>query len=237
MEKTANIHVVPALGDNYIYVIENDGKAAVVDPGAAAPVRSALAASGLELEAILLTHFHHDHIGGVRELVAEYPDVTAYAPRGKGLEDVTLASGSGAGLDAFDCVGLRIEVIPTPGHTLPDVSFYFPELASVFVGDTLFVGGCGRLFTGTAAMLFDSFERLRGLPGDTKVYVGHEFAEENYRFARTQFPDDAVLRERAENLAVPSVPTTIAEEKRSNVFFRAATADELGRLRRLKDHF
>lgn len=232
----ATIHILPALGDNYIYLIENNGEAAVIDPGLAAPVLEALRTLNLELRSIWLTHFHHDHIGGVNGLLAEYPGTTTYAPSGKGLDDVTLASAEGAGEASFESLGLWVEVIPTPGHTLPDVSFYIPELGAVFVADCLFVGGCGRLFTGTAEMLYESFGRLRALPDQTKVYVGHEYTEANYRFALAQFPEDAAIRERAASVKVPSVPTTIAEEKQTNVFFRSDSADELARLRGLKDN-
>lgn len=218
--------------DNYIYLIERDGAAIVVDPGEAEPVRRVLREKSLKLAGVLVTHFHGDHVDGIAGLW--HPGVKCFGPAGG-----TLPSNAErvAGGDVFDDFGFEIEVFDTPGHTSVCLSYLLPVHEAVFVGDCLFVGGCGRFMSGTASQMFASFGKLRALPEPTRVYCGHEYTAENYRFALSQFPNDPMVQRASERLTMPSVPSSIGEEKRSNIFFRAESATELGRLRQLKNEF
>lgn len=227
--RPARLHALPAFQDNYVWVLEDGlGRAMVVDPGDAAPVEAFLAAHGLTLSAILLTHHHADHVGGVPSLVA------AHHPRVIGPRDARLPAchtvlddGEGVALDAPACA---LRCIMVPGHTSAHAAFTceapgLPPL--LFCGDTLFAGGCGRLFEGTPAQMHASLARLAALPGDTLVCCAHEYTLSNLRFAHAVLPDDAVLADRlaeAETLRardLPTLPSSITIERAGNVFLRA----------------
>ena len=223
---------VPAFKDNYVWLLARDDEhghagnrsAAVVDPGDAAPVEAALAERGLTLRAILLTHHHPDHVGGVRALLdaRRGQDVVVYGPAGEAIDGVTQPLKGGDRI-ALDALGLRFEVIDIPGHTRGHIAYFGGPAAitndgpndalkrdangdaheddghMLFCGDTLFAAGCGRLFEGTPQQMHASLSRLAALPSHTRVYCGHEYTVANLRFARAVEPDSAALiaRERA----------------------------------------
>lgn len=223
---------VPAFADNYLWLLERDDRALVVDPGDGRAVGAALAQRGLRLEGILVTHHHPDHIGGIGTLLAEAA-VPVYGPRAEAARIPTLTHPLDDG-DVIEALGLRIEVLAVPGHTLGHLA-YVTEVGAglgtqtlLFCGDTLFAGGCGRLFEGTPAQMQASLSRLAALPADTLVYCAHEYTLSNLDFALAVEPhNDALAAEfaRVEALRAEgrySVPTTIARERRFNPFLRAA---------------
>ncbi|PKO83665.1 MAG: hydroxyacylglutathione hydrolase [Betaproteobacteria bacterium HGW-Betaproteobacteria-11] len=238
------ITALPAFTDNYIWLLRDHGCVAVVDPGDAAPVLAHLEASGERLAAILLTHHHPDHIGGVAALLARHV-VPVFAPAINRIPGTThpLRGGEHIALPELG-PGLGLDVIAVPGHTLGHLAYYgstLTDAGAVFCGDTLFAGGCGRLFEGTPAQMQASLARLAVLPAPTFVYCGHEYTEANLRFARAVEPDNAALAARSEEvaqrrkLAQPTVPSRLAEELATNPFLRwdapavqAAAAAQLG---------
>lgn len=217
---------LPAFTDNYLWLLERDGRAAIVDPGDAAPVEQALAQRGLELAAILVTHHHADHIGGLAALTARHA-VPVYGPAAEAatIRALThpLREGDRVRLPAL---GLDLEAWEVPGHTLGHLAYVAPGF--VLCGDTLFSAGCGRLFEGTPAQMHRSLSRLAALPEDTRVYCTHEYTLANLAFAAAVEPDRAALREEIERVralrrrGAPSLPSTIGRERRINPFLRLA---------------
>ena len=218
------IHAVPCLRDNYAYVIAVDQRAFVIDPSEAAPVKAKLDSEGLELVAILNTHHHWDHVGGNEQLLGEFPGIAVYAH----ASDRERVPGQTVGVEhdqVFEVAGVSIRVLHVPGHTTGAVTYCFDGAA--FTGDTLFIGGCGRLFEGTPAMMHASLcDQLGGLDPATRVYCGHEYTASNLRFALTVEPDNARVRDKLawaqeqEKLGVPTVPSTIEDELATNPFLR-----------------
>jgi hydroxyacylglutathione hydrolase len=210
---------VPCLKDNFAYlVLDDDGRCAVVDPGEAAPVEAALAREHARLVAVWATHHHHDHVGGIGELVARHTGVEVVI----GVKDAAKTAHVTHRVDDGDEVALgslRARCIHNPGHTLGAISFVVDGCA--FTGDTLFAAGCGRTFEGDAAMMHASLMRLAALPPDTRVYFGHEYTATNLRFAAAVEPDNAAVAGRARALVQPSTPSTIADERATNPFLRA----------------
>ena len=210
---------VPCLKDNFAYlVIDDDGRCAVVDPGEAAPVEAALAREHARLAAVWATHHHHDHVGGIGELVARHGGIEVVI----GVKDAAKTAHVTRRLDDGDEVALgalRARCIHNPGHTLGAITFVVDGCA--FTGDTLFAAGCGKLFEGDAAMMHASLMRLAALPPDTRVYFGHEYTATNLRFAAAVEPDNAAVATRARALPQPSTPSTIADERATNPFLRA----------------
>lgn len=221
---------VPAFADNYIWLVSDGRDAVAVDPGEAAPVRAYLAKRGWRLAAILLTHHHADHVGGVADLIGD-TRIPVYGPAAEAIPVVTqpLAGGDRVRLGAPH---LELEVLDVPGHTRGHIAYFQAGEASavphVFCGDTLFACGCGRLFEGTPAQMLNSLDALAALPGETQVHCAHEYTLSNIRFALACDPENARLREwhdeatalRARN--VPTLPTTIAHERAVNPFLRSA---------------
>jgi hydroxyacylglutathione hydrolase len=240
------VDAIPAFSDNYIWLIRAPGtrSVAVVDPGDAGPVEAVLDREGLELKAIVLTHHHPDHTGGVERLRARGPVVLG--PRDEEIEgvDVRLAGGDTARIDAM---GLSLKVIDVPGHTRGHIAYHLERLGAdprplLFCGDTLFAGGCGRLFEGTPAQMLASLDRLAALPAQTLVFCAHEYTLSNLRFAAAVEPETGAVAERlaevermrAQGLA--TVPSSLATELATNPFMRtrlpsvrAAAAARLGR--------
>jgi hydroxyacylglutathione hydrolase len=217
---------IPAFADNYIWLMREAGKAAVVDPGDAAPVIAYLERERLELVAILNTHHHGDHVGGNRALLARWP-VPVFGPAHETIPGVTqpLLEGDTVSVPAIE---LALSVLDVPGHTAGHIACYgqFAGGPVVFCGDTLFTGGCGRLFEGTPAQMLDSLAKLAALPGDTRVFCGHEYTLANLRFAQAVEPANVPLqlrqaREQAKrDRGEPTVPSTITEERATNPFLR-----------------
>lgn len=217
-----NITPVPALHDNYIWVIHNDHQAIVVDPGEATPALNFLARHKLELTSILCTHRHHDHINGIAALREVY-NVPVYGRRHPNNPHITfeLQEGDTLNFDAFD---LTFNIIEVPGHLVDHIAFLTTGL--VFCGDILFGAGCGRNFEGSPAQLLNSLHRLAQLPDDTQVYCAHEFTAANLRFALACEPGNPAVSARIEatrqlrDAKLPTIPTNIALEKATNPFLR-----------------
>lgn len=234
------IHIVPILKDNYAYLLEaNDRSAAIIDPGEAAPVIAALEALGLNLALIINTHHHGDHIAGNDELKSRYGAKLA-APANETHRIAGIDTGLAEGTP-FDFAGVSAEILETPGHTAGGICLYFPLAKAVFTGDTLFSGSCGRLFEGTAAQMWDSFQKLIALPDDTRMYPGHEYTLANCKFGMGIEPENADLKTRYEEVKelrrknLPSIPSTMGLEKKTNVFLRAGSAERFGEIRKLRD--
>ena len=221
-----SVLAVPAFKDNYLWIIHDGSNAAVVDPGDAGPVREALAAHKLTLTAILLTHHHADHIGGVPSLLAQWP-VPVYGPRNDGIAGIDHALAEG---DHIRVAGLDLElgVLDVPGHTLGHIAYVrrAPGADWLFCGDTLFAGGCGRLFEGTPQQMADSLAKFAALPDDTLVYCAHEYTVSNLTFAQAVEPGNQGLALRIidatarRGTRLPTVPSTIGLEKGTNPFLR-----------------
>lgn len=236
-----SIITISAFNDNLIYLYQyNRNKAIVIDPGDIAPVLIALEKYSLSLTAILATHHHTDHVGGAAEL--------------KKKTGCQIIAGDNKRIDGIDFVvedgqilkfgNVKIEVIATPGHTSTSVCYYIPQnnhnaYDAVFTGDTLFIGGCGRLFECDAGAMWNSLCKLASLPNDTKVYCGHDYSLENYNFALSIEPDNPSALERIVEIKKGklTVPSTIAQEKATNIFLRAGSAEIFAELRRRKDVF
>ncbi len=213
---------IPAFTDNYIWVIENNGHCAVVDPGTATPVLDALAAQKLNLVAIILTHHHADHTGGVKKLRCEY-NVPVYGPSHEATQWVTHALQEGDEISIHE-LGVQFSVLDVPGHTSGHIAYYDAE--SLFIGDTLFAGGCGRLFEGTAAQMHHSLSKLLQLKETTKIYCAHEYTSSNLKFALAVEPNNQDLLQRIDEVQklreqqLPTIPSLLSEEKLTNPFLR-----------------
>ena len=224
-----DVRAISAFSDNYIWLLTDGGRqACVVDPGDAAPVIAALEAADLELATILVTHHHPDHVGGVAALRERWPETIVYGPRGSPARCITQALGDADRITVF---GHAARVIAVPGHTLDHIAYLFEALTEplLFCGDTLFAGGCGRVFEGDAVMMHASLSRLAALPPETRIYCAHEYTLSNLRFAQAVEPDNRDLAKRQERdvarraLDQPTVPGTLAEELATNPFLRCAT--------------
>lgn len=212
---------IPAFADNYIWLVPSAvGRVIIVDPGDAAPVFAALKTHAVRPSAIFCTHRHHDHTGGIPALTRAFP-VPVYAPANEAVVGATHRIGGGIRIAVDD---VAYTVLNIPGHTAGHIAFV--GAGHVFCGDTLFSGGCGRLFDGTAAQLYTSLRTLADLPADTAVYCGHEYTVANLRFAITIEPDNIELQEhyawaRAQRAAGrPTLPSTIGRERAINPFLR-----------------
>jgi hydroxyacylglutathione hydrolase len=215
---------IPQLSDNYAYLVidPETREAGIVDCAEVAPILDVVDRKKVELTAILPTHHHFDHVGGNEDLLAARPGLTVYGwdDRVPGLTQRVRHG------DHVQVGKLDAEVLSIPAHTTGHIAYYFEKDGVVFTGDTLFAGGCGRLFEGDAAMMIASLEKLRNLPDDTKVYFGHEYTVKNLDFALTLEPENQALRAKRDWAAETTgdggftTPTTIASEKQTNPFFR-----------------
>ena len=253
----AEILSVLVLNDNYVHLIHDPatGKTACVDPAIAPPVIAAAEARGWSISHILITHSHADHTDGVPQIVARF-GAKVYGSRPDMALIPHCTNGIGEG-DVVSVGGLSFHVLDVPGHTAHHVAYYCKEQAALFCGDTLFSLGCGRLFGGTAAQMWDSLKRLRALPAETRVYCAHEYTNANADFALSIDPHNVDLQARADEVVhlrergLPTVPSRMESERRCNPFLRCDVAEfqaQLGlqgqeaasvfaEIRRQKDHF
>lgn len=219
------VHAVHAFDDNYIWLIGCHGKStvAIVDPGDEEPVFDYLAAHNLTPEAILITHHHGDHTGGVSALAERY-HIPVYGPANERVPALTHALAQDDEVSLAGC-GLKFRVLDTPGHTRGHISYV--GHGALFCGDVMFAAGCGRIFEGTAEQMYQSLEKLRALPDETMVYCAHEYTEANLRFAVIAEPENGDTRQRqaqVQQLRVAhrdTVPSLLGEEKRTNPFLRS----------------
>lgn len=270
------IERIPALSDNYIFLLWDEAQkiAAVVDPAEAQPVLNKLSEKELKLVAIFNTHHHGDHVGGNKRLMAEFPDLCVYGgEKDRGRipgQQVYLQEG-----DTVEFAGRQAKVFFIPGHTYGHIAYYFPPIAAetrehgaggdiqpekcpsgeLFCGDTIFAGGCGRLFEGTPAQMVDSIAKLRQLPDNTRVWCAHEYTLNNLKFALSVDRDNQILKKRFDSALrdrdsyLPTVPSLLGLEKQTNPFLRWDTpalqavtgmsepARVFGKIRGMKDNF
>lgn len=233
------IELIPLLKDNYAYLLTDGGAVAVVDPAEAGPVRTILEERGLRLDHIINTHHHSDHTGGNEELKEIY-GCTIFGP----AADAHRIAGLNRGLKEGDIITLesaQARVFETPGHTSGHICLYFAADEALFCGDTLFAMGCGRLFEGTATQMWDSLGKIMALPGETRIYCGHEYTVANGEFCLTIEPENKTLQARMQKVralraeGLPTIPSTLALEKETNVFLRAGSAERFAQIRALKD--
>lgn len=218
---------IPCLQDNYSYLIydEQSRAAALVDPSEAWPAMREIEKNNLKLTMVLCTHHHHDHIGGLDDLLDEYEslEVVGFHEDRSRIAHLTRLVKDG---DSLEICGTLGDVLHTPGHTMTSVTYQVD--GHIFVGDTLFGAGCGRLFEGTPEQMLDSLDKIASCPVDSRIYFGHEYTAHNLRFAAQLEPGNNAISERAARVArlrsenMPSAPSTLAEELRTNPFLRSA---------------
>jgi hydroxyacylglutathione hydrolase len=236
------VELIPVLRDNYVFVLHDGQRAAVVDPAVAAPVARWLDQHGLELVAVLQTHHHSDHIGGTPELLRRWPQaaVVAAAADRQRIPFQTIGVADG---ERVPLLGHDLEVLAVPAHTSAHIAFHLPgrPAGDIFCGDTLFAGGCGRLFEGTPEQMWHALRRLAAMPAATRVWCAHEYTETNLSWAADRQPDDAAIATRLKEVRQQraagraTIPSSIALERATNLFLRARDADELAELRRSRN--
>ncbi len=224
---TLELVTVPCLSDNYAFLLHDSetGATLLVDAPESWPIVAALEAHGWRLTDVALTHHHYDHVDGLEDLVESYqPQVIGAAADAKRLPPLDRAVTHG---ESFSWSGHRVEVLDVSGHTMGHVAYYIPDAGAVFTGDSLMALGCGRLFEGDAARMWESLSRLAALPGETLVCSGHEYTAANAAFAATIEPDNAALAARTADIKAarakdePTVPSQLALELATNPFLRA----------------
>jgi hydroxyacylglutathione hydrolase len=237
------IFAISAFSDNYIWMFHLPDKkgACVVDPGESTPVLRALDEHGLHLETILVTHHHADHTGGISALLQAYPNTRVYGPESAHIA----CNNTLRGQERFELMGYQVEVLAVPGHTLDHLAYYLPSAETgqanvLFCGDTLFAGGCGRIFEGTPALMLRSLKNLASLPEDTQVYCAHEYTLANLVFANVVEPGNIALAGRMDavralrSTGTLTLPSTIAMELRTNPFLRC---HKLAIMAKISEHF
>lgn len=236
------VSAVPVLNDNYVWLITDPdtGETAAVDPSVTEPVLEALEAQGLRLTQVLNTHWHPDHTGGNQGIKAA-TGCTITAPAE--AERVSKIDRIVAEGDRVTVAGAEAVVWDIPAHTAGHIAYYFEDEGMIFVGDTMFAMGCGRLFEGTAEQMYSNMKRIADLPEDVRIYCGHEYTLANARFAAHVDPKNEAVARRMEDVAALreegriTLPTTVAEERATNPFVRASDVQEFARLRTEKDSF
>ena len=244
-EVATQVSLIPVLNDNYVFVLHNVRQAAVIDPAVVDPVHAWLDARQLHLVAILQTHHHGDHIGGSPGLLQRWPGCWVYAAEAD-LARIPFQTHGVSHGDVFSLLGRQVTVLGVPGHTRAHVAYHLPALDSgqqgeLFCGDTLFAGGCGRLFEGTAEQMHQSLQRLMSLPAETRVWCAHEYTEANMRWASAQAKEQPAIAQRLHEVQAlrragePTIPSSLALEGMTNLFVRARDGRELAALRAHKD--
>ena len=243
-ESEFTIHPITVLQDNIVWVWVHNCNAVVVDPSISDPVKEWLLEKKLSLKAIFQTHHHDDHIGGTQKLIKRWPDAKVVASK-KELIRIPFQTHSVDDNDIFHLMGSEVKVIKVNGHTNNHIAFYVSKKNAkyniLFPGDTIFGGGCGRLLEGTPAQMFKSLYKLNSLPGNTKIYSAHEYTENNLKWALTLQSENISILERLKLVqhkrkkGICSLPSTISEERKTNLFLRAKNVEEFTMLRRHKD--
>ena len=232
-----NIHPTKALSDNYIWIMEEGKDAIVVDPGETEGVLRYLEEKQLNLSAILLTHDHEDHIDGVEELLAKFPNTLVYGPKEADFISTDIVHEG----DTFEWMGHNFQILKTAGHTKGHISYLTED--ALFCGDALFSAGCGRVFTKNYQAQYDSLQKFKNLADDVKVYAAHEYTKTNLRFAQSIEPSNKVISDALDQVNelrahdLPTLPSTIGREKNINLFLRAKTLEDFIELRKARDNF
>ena len=237
------VEIIPCLQDNYSYLIidENNNSACVVDPGEAKPIVDYLKNKNIKLRYILNTHHHFDHIGGNEYLKKKFGSIVVGFKKDINRIpeiDVLLEDNQ-----IWKAENFEAKIIHIPGHTSGHICFHFFQEKLVFTGDTLFSLGCGRIFEGTYKEMFESLNKIKCLPEETKVYCGHEYTLSNLKFCIKYNPENRNLKKKAENIkkkidnGLPTIPSTIKDELECNIFLRANDLESFSKLRDLKDNF
>jgi hydroxyacylglutathione hydrolase len=225
---SVSVFPIKAFNDNYIWCLHNQTHCTVVDPGDAAPVLAYCQDNQLTLSAIIITHHHWDHTGGIDALLAAFPNIPVYGPQNKNIKQITVRLSQGDDMELAK-LGIKFSILEVPGHTLDHIAYYGD--IGLFCGDTLFSAGCGRLFEGTPQQMYTSLVKLTTLPADTEVFCAHEYTMANIAFAETVEPNNQALvgykhwanKQREKN--TPTLPSSIQRELAVNPFLRCHSAE------------
>jgi len=237
------IEIIPCLQDNYSYLIidENNNSACVIDPSEADPIISFVENNNIKLQYILNTHHHFDHIGGNKELKKKFGStVLGFKEDSHRIPEIDILLENDQIWKAQNFIA---KIIHIPGHTLGHICFYFFNEKLIFTGDTLFSLGCGRIFEGTYKQMFDSLNKIKSLPKETKVYCGHEYTLNNSKFCIKHDSENLELKKKINDISkkikngLPTIPSTIKEELDCNIFLRTEDLESFSKLRDLKDNF
>ena len=237
------VEIIPCLQDNYSYLIidDNNNSACVVDPGEAKPIVDYLKNKNIKLKYILNTHHHFDHIGGNEYLKKKFGSiVVGFKKDINRIPEIDILLEDN---QIWKAENFEAKIIHIPGHTSGHICFHFFQEKLVFTGDTLFSLGCGRIFEGTYKEMFESLNKIKSLPEETKVYCGHEYTLSNLKFCIKYNPENQNLKKKAENIkkkidnGLPTIPSTIKDELECNIFLRANDLESFSKLRDLKDNF
>jgi len=220
-----NIEPIKAFDDNYIWLMTTNEGSIVIDPGESKNLLKAIEKKNIKLDAILITHHHYDHTGGIEELLMKYPNLKVYGPN----NNIDLIKSRLRDGELLNIIGIDFEVIEIPGHTLDHIAYYanINNSPILFCGDTLFAGGCGRVFEGTFDQMYESLMKLKKLPKNTRIYCGHEYTINNLKFAKAVEPDNIDLIKRYDEALdlrknnIPTLPSTLSIELKTNPFLRA----------------
>ena len=243
MKNNIKIEIIPCLQDNYSYLIidESESNACVVDPSEAKPIIDYIEKKNINLKFILNTHHHFDHIGGNKELKEKYNSiVVGYKNDAKRIPEINILVEDN---QIWKEDNFEAKIIHIPGHTIGHISVYFCKEKIIFTGDTLFSLGCGKIFEGTYKEMFKSLSKIKNLPEDTKIYCGHEYTLQNSKFCFEHDPQNQNLQKKITKIKeklknnIPSIPSTLKDEKECNIFLRAKNAESFSKLRDLKDNF
>jgi hydroxyacylglutathione hydrolase len=220
-----NIEPIKAFDDNYIWLMTTNEGSIVIDPGESINLLKVIEQKNIKLDAILVTHHHYDHTGGIEQLLIKYPSLEVYGPN----NDICSIKSRLLDGELLNVIGIDFEIIEIPGHTLDHIAYYanINDSPILFCGDTLFGGGCGRVFEGTFEQMYESLMKLKKLPKNTRIYCGHEYTSDNLKFAKAVEPDNIDLITRYNDVLnlrknnIPTLPSTLSIELKTNPFLRA----------------